>query len=773
MNKLALVMIVKATDDEGDLLRNCLANISQHVDGIFINLNHREGSESSEHTAGVARSFATKVIDTVWHDDFAEARNSILAEVPNDYTHILWLDTDDTVEHPEKIKKLIEKTEADAIYADYLYEADESGNPLTIHAVARVFRNNGSQEWRGRIHETLVEMRGVSRVGTKDFRVVHHSNPERRTASTERNIRLLELELSEQEQVDPRTIYYLGCSYVDVGRYAEAKEYLHRYLELSGWDQERCAAHVKLGRVYLNEGDRFNAKNHFVLAIGEDPASAEPRVELGSLELEVKQYHKARKWLESVLAMEDSLTTLERNPMNATFRTYLLLADVYMGLGGSYLDKALEYAKKALAYKRKDKKLKDYVKAIAQVVEDKQMLEGIVKVAKRLKKNGEDDKIKSLAYSVPRQLDDNPLILKMRDEHFVWPDKSIAIVCGDSADEEWGPWSLEKGIGGSEEAVVRLGRQLSSIGYKVVVYGKPMNRAGMYDGVMYRNFWELNLQDTFDVFVSWRMPGLFDREIDARKKYLWLHDVVETGEFTSERLANLDKVIVLSEYHRSLFPDIPDEKIFMSANGIDPEEFAALDGVKRDPHRIFYGSSHVRGLEYLYDIWPEVKAAVPDATLDVYYGRETYDAINAGNPERLKWMDDMQLRAKKLDGVIDHGKISQKQIAEEMSKSGVWAYPCPFPEIYCITAIKAQAAGCVPVTSNYAALDETVQYGQKVPFKKMSQKWLDTYKEALIWWLQHADKQDAIRVGMKAWGRSNSWASVAEAWVYEFERSDG
>lgn len=772
MNKLALVMIVKASDDEGDLLRNCLANISQYVDGIFININHKKGIKPSEHTEGVARSFATKVIKTEWHDNFAEARNRILAEVPDEYTHVLWLDTDDTVEHPEKIKQLIEKTEADAIYADYLYETDESGNPLTIHAVARVFKNNGAQEWKGRIHETIVEKRGIPRVGTKDFRVIHHSNPERRLQSTKRNIRLLEIDLKEQgNKLDPRTIYYLGCSYIDIGEVEKAKGYLNTYLEMSGWDQERAAAHVKLGRVYLNEGDRFAAKRHFVMAIGEDPMSADPRVELGSLELEIKQYHKARKWLESVLEIKENLTTLERNPMNYTFRTYLLLADVYLGLGGSYLDKALEYAKKALKFKRKDKKIREYVKTIEAVVEDKKILESLVLVAQRLKKNKEDDKIKTLAYSVPKQLDDNPLILKMRDEQFEWPEKSIAIACGDSPDDEWGPWSLEQGIGGSEEAVIRLSRQLVALGYKVVVYGKPMDAAGFYDGVMYRNFWELSLKDKFDIFVGWRMPGLFDNEIHARKKYLWLHDVVKKGEFTPERLANLDKVIVLSKYHRSLFPNIPDDKIMMSANGIDPEEFEPGDTV-RDPHKIFYGSSHVRGLAYLYDIWPEVKKAVPDATLDVYYGRGTYDAVNQGNPERLKWMDDMQLRAKELEGVTDHGKISQHQIVQEMFRSGLWAYPCPFPEIYCITAIKAQAAGAIPVASDYAALDETIQFGHKQTFREFDSSDLQTYKESLIWWLKHPEEQEKIRPEMMEWATQHSWARVAEAWAYEFEKTD-
>jgi glycosyltransferase involved in cell wall biosynthesis len=173
-------------------------------------------------------------------------------------------------------------------------------------------------------------------------------------------------------------------------------------------------------------------------------------------------------------------------------------------------------------------------------------------------------------------------------------------------------------------------------------------------------------------------------------------------------------------------------------------------------------------LKYIYDIWEDVKKAVPDATLDVFYGRETYDAINAGNPERLKWMDDMQLRAKELDGVTDHGKVSQDDIVRHSFESGVWAYPTLFSEISCITAMKNQAAGAVPVCSDFAALDETVQFGEKMDLGKLTDKDLEHYKERLIWWLLHPEEQEKIRPDMMRWSReNNSWASVAEKWAAE------
>lgn len=780
--KIAAILIVKGTDDEAPHLRRCLENISGHVDGIFVNVNAPKGQKPSKRVVKIAKQYG-EVIETVWENDFAKARNENLAQVPDDYDWIIWLDSDDTIDKPQKIRQVAEVSDGfDSVYVDYLYDRDEEDNPLTVHLVARLFKNNGAHLWKGSIHETLIETRGVAQGATKDFIVIHHADGERTQRSFERNVDMLEQQLiAESDEPDPRTFYYLASTYMDAGREDDALKIFEDYLTLSGWDQERSVALTKMGRIVLEKGDRTKAKEYFARAVAEDPANPEPRVEMGSLEVELKRYDKAISWLEYVITMEKNMTTLERNPMAYTFRTYLLLADSYVNMGGKYLEKAVEYSEKAKKYKKKDKDIKAWVKMIHSVEGDYNLTKDILNVYRRLKKNKEDDKAEKLLEAIPKQLDDNPVFVSLRNQGSEkWPEKSIVIMTGDTMIEEWGPWSLDVGIGGSEEAIIRLSTHLRDLGYKVVVFGKPGKQAGLIDGVMWRNFWEINMNDEFDIFVAWRAPYLFDREIKARKKYLWLHDVMEPGEFTTARLANLDKVIVLSEYHRSLFPMIPEEKIMMSGNGIDPEEFDLKGRAveKRDPHKIFYGSSHVRGLAYLYEIWPDVKKAVPDATLDVYYGRESYDAVHKGNPERMKWMDDMVAKARTLDGVTDHGKVSQQDIVQHISESGVWAYPCPFPEIYCITAIKAQAGGAIPVASNFAALDETIQFGVKLPMQEQKEganlgkgdtKFLEEYKAKLIDMLQHPDKQEKIRPKMQAWAKTKSWKAVAEQWNQSFQ----
>ena len=174
----------------------------------------------------------------------------------------------------------------------------------------------------------------------------------------------------------------------------------------------------------------------------------------------------------------------------------------------------------------------------------------------------------------------NQIITQMAQSVFpprTWGDKEIAFFIGPGF-EVWSPKTIEeKGSGGSEEAVYRLSKEFTKLGYKVTVYADPGADRGMHDGVDYRNFYEMNWRDYFNILITWRRPDVMEMEMKAKRHYLWLHDVPMIREFTPERLGRLDKVIVLSEYHASLLNPItfegkrygvPREKLYISRNGV-------------------------------------------------------------------------------------------------------------------------------------------------------------------------------------------------------------
>ncbi len=141
-------------------------------------------------------------------------------------------------------------------------------------------------------------------------------------------------------------------------------------------------------------------------------------------------------------------------------------------------------------------------------------------------------------------------------------------------------------------------------------------------------------------------------------------------------------------------------------------------------HSVGYFSAYYRGLECLLKMWRDIRAQVPDATLDVYYGWESWVAMQGEDD----FYERMNILFEELadEGVTVHGRVSHQELANAMKEIQVWAYPTEFPEIHCITALKAQEAGCYPVTTNVAALAETVQCGTQIKTRKI---YSDEYKQ--------------------------------------------
>lgn len=189
---------------------------------------------------------------------------------------------------------------------------------------------------------------------------------------------------------------------------------------------------------------------------------------------------------------------------------------------------------------------------------------------------------------------------------------------------------------------------------------------------------------------------------------------------------------------------------------------------ERNPHLMVYGSSYDRGLEHLLKLWPKIKAEVEDAELHVFYGWNLFDKVYHDNPASQAWkakMNEMMTQP----GITHLGRISHEAVKKEMQIAGIWAYPTHFGEISCITAMKAQAYGAIPVVIEYAALEETVQYGIKVKGDIYDPDVKDAYVKALISLLKDTKQQDHIRPKMMEWAKKFSWENVAKQWSDEFK----
>jgi glycosyltransferase involved in cell wall biosynthesis/tetratricopeptide (TPR) repeat protein len=798
--KIALAMIVKDTEPVEFLIR-CLSTAAPYIDGIFLTLNSKEEKESKDakklrktlDTYAIVHMFPPITFSyTKWEGDFAKARNFNFNQVPAEFEYILWLDADDILRGGQNLRKIAEEAlEKDfgAVFFNYLYRVEMDGdkikNVLIEHLRERLIRNDKRYIWVSPIHETLIPQRDTNQTDSGLCDVVHLSNDERASTAIFRNIDILEKQLESQgKQQDPRTIYYLAKAYFDLRtpeNWDKAMVMMKNYLfgsetnTPSGWAEERAQAYEYLAEIYRDRGQFNQALKCILNALQEDPKFPNFYIDMALIYMYSKDWAKAKFWAELSQSIPYPKTTLVTNPKDMQVRVMEVLFNV--ALNTNDLERAHELSEKILSYFPDSEDVKNRAIAIRAIRDNNVIAHKFIDVARFLNTTGQIDRLQSLVKAIPRQIEEEPIMIGLARDFMPprrWGDNEIAILCGKGF-EKWSPKNIETGIGGSEEAVIYLSNELTKLGWKVTVFADPQDDAGIYDGVSYVPYYKMNPKDGFNILIVWRAVGAFDTVFDTKKTYLWLHDIQNPQEYMPSRLEKIDKIFTLSKWHRDNLPNVPDDMFMVTGNGINLSHFEELDkeNIERDPYRMVWTSSYDRGLEHLLKMWPDIKKDAPKANLHIFYGWNLFDTIHRNNPERLAWKTKIE-ELMKQDGITHHGRVGQIDILREMYKAGVWAYPTHFGEISCITAMKAQAAGAIPVVCAYAALKETVQHGVKINVDESDIYDPDIkreFKNQLVKVLNLGKTQEDIREPMTKWARETfGWSTIADQWNKEFKR---
>lgn len=771
MNKtIGLCMIVK--DEIADVVR-IIKHYGKCFDKIYITVTNESKLAEFKELPTLMDEYNSYINISYfeWVKDFSKARNFNFEQADTDF--IFWMDSDDALHNPEGIKKLPETyPQVDAFYMKYLYAFDESGNCMMEHQRERLVSNNKSLVWKGRVHESLIpaEDSTVVRAECTDVLVIHQAKFEHSIESHKRNLEILVNEWNQdREKTDPRTISYLAGELTALRRFDEAIKFYEKHIQLSGWPEDKYLSWQKIAQNLIsmflekNDPELLNtAISSLIEASLMFPEIPDSYLTIGECYWHLKEWEKAIEWTNMGLSKKIPTHLPYYDPTRYTLRPLPILAYAYLNL--NEIDKAYALMKSALDKAPKNPFIKDNYPFFEKVYNETQLFKNFVNIAKYLEAN-DKEKTAKLADIIPNDVAGDDRFIQLRNRYSpakVWDNDSIVIWCGNSA-EEWAPTSVIKGIGGSEEAVIYLSKELTALGYNVTVYNNCGELEGIYDGIEYKNYWHFNKNDVFNIIISWRQ-NIFNAGVFGRKKLVWLHDVPFKNDWSEEAFENVDKVIVLSNYHKTLFPNAPEDKIYVSTNGINVFDFIKVENeiIERNPHRIIYGSSYNRGLENLLDMWPDIRKEVPDAELHCFYGWNTFDAMNSGNEDLMRWKKQL-IEKMQQPGIIDHGRVGHSKLLKEYAKSGIWAYPTFFKEINCITALKAQASGCWPVYNNLYALQDTCKFGYGVK-QADEQTMLADFKDKLINALK-VPATDLEREQMKREIRRNyDWDVVAKDW---------
>ena len=581
--KIALALIVK-DDTEVTILKRAIESVKDHVDGIFIT-----GTKEPQ----VKIKKLCKKIGAVWSwykwdKNFSNARNFNFKQVPKEFKWIFWLDADDRVEGADKFQDAIAIAEANnikAVFARYLYqvELDEKGNVKQIlieHLRERLIKNEDLFEWVAPIHETLIEKVPCDKTDYQGFWVVHLAQFKDLEASMYRNIEILEQNVLDNPN-DPRPIYYLAKAYFDThepmilyeklgnGLDSYTMELFKDYIKKSGWPEERSQCWEYLSMVHRERGEYKVAIHALLEALDEEPKFPSIYIQLALCNVYLKDWSRAMHWLKIAGGIDMPKTTLVVNPRDYKSMMLEVLYHIYLNTG--QLEKCQKVTIALLELLPTDLNA-GRVRDITDLTKRNNIAHTVVKLAYHLKETKQWDRLNHLVEAIPQEIAMEPTLVQLRNEFSVpkkWADNEITIFCGPGF-EKWSPKNVAQGIGGSEEAVIYLSKELAKLGWKVTVYADPQDEAGNHDGVEYVPYYYANWKDEFNIFVSWRHIDIFDiQTFKAKKAYLWNHDIQNPLTYTPERVAKFDKAFFLSKWHRSNVPDLSEDKVIITSNGID------------------------------------------------------------------------------------------------------------------------------------------------------------------------------------------------------------
>jgi tetratricopeptide (TPR) repeat protein len=510
-----------------------------------------------------------------WCDDFSAARNFNLEQVDTDFW--LWLDDDDDIVGADRLKELVslmDTNSVDVLQLKYDYAQNTQGEGVSDHWRERIMRTSYEGHWDAPVHETF---QGPPARWEQSTLVVvkHNKTPDEAVASMERNQKILQTHF--EKTGDPRDAYYLGMDGLAHQKYKEAIEWFLKHIDTSGSEEDIYRSWCRIGDCLLLTGEYDKALIAIDSALRIRPAFPDAYYILVLIYGFQEKYENAIEWLNVAMTKKIPETLHMVDPTLYRYRGIAMGAQCCL-FSGKVKEAFILYQHVTKENPNFFKELSekdgiDWDTAFMDAYSDLKALDS----AKYLLyyAAGNEGKPEKVFESLPERIFSDIRLAPERSKFIKpkkWPAKSIAIYTGRSS-EPWGPDTLDKGMGGSEEAVVYLSRELAKLGWQVTVFNER-DEDLVDQGVTYKPWTTINPLDEFDVFVAWRLAGL-TRDIKARVKAVDLHDTpIGHAQITNTDIKNTDKFFFKSKFQLDFSSNKPPkDAVVIVGNGIKADQF--------------------------------------------------------------------------------------------------------------------------------------------------------------------------------------------------------
>lgn len=717
---LELVMIVK---NSGDVLRDCLRLVKPYIDYWTI-----LDTGSVDHTQQIIKEELNGIDGSLFQEsfiDFSTTRNRAFELSPKKCKYMIVLDDSYELHGGKELRELLQTSVVpsysikigthNGVHLDSYYY---SSRILKSALVLKELR------YKGRVHEAIyckqTQIISNHHIYINDIPDQVHTLRTKQRLKSDINGLLLD---EKDDPTNPRTLYYLSRTYSAMQQYDSAITYCNKLVLLQNIQREYqfFANYEKTNLQFELDQDKQAFRKSLLSVQKKFKERAEPVYKLSILLYEEQRYE------EMIQVLERLLTMSVPNVMNTILETSIY--EYYIPY--LYIDCHF--------------KLRKFEKAIPLL-------------QKMIENYPFDQPLLNMKYTVC----DTQIVAEKLTRN------STVVIHMGGFSRPWDP-KHETSISGSEYMAINMAKELTKIGYRVIMFGffekDDTNYQGIYEGVQYIDnnyFPEFSLKYVIDYLIISRHVSNLVYYDNIKNVYLWTHDVLPIFKKHSSiiqiHIKKFKGIIAISQWQKEFMKQklgIAESSFILSRNAIYTERF--LSTPPKIPFRFIYTSDASRGLHHLIHMMPSIKARYPLTTLSIF------TKINLIDQELVD-------KIRSLDYVTLNGRVTQDVISYELLRSDIWLYPTDFEETYCISALEAMAAGCLVATVKYAGLQYTVG-NRGIMCEAPIEKHYDTLLKKLFFVIDHPEIKTQYVSKAREWALTQTYQSLALEWKNMFSSS--
>lgn len=717
MEKKTLISLVMIVKNEEEILRRALDSVKSIVDEYVI-----VDTGSTDSTKEIIKEYGE--LHEIPFEDFVTTKNKAIALAKGEY--ILFMDADEVViEGKEFIQEWVVK--GITALSCPIVEGSE-GAVVKQYDRVRLWKNFNGWKFEGPgVHEYVTGPGATVR----DFRIkVQHLHD--KTGKVEsyqsrfQGYEKILLKAIEKNPEDSRAWFYLGRTYTDLGRTFEAIDAYEHYLTLKNnhFKDERWYAQFEIACLWKEQGQYDKAQAAITKCINIDERRAEAYNLEGLMLYNLGQWETAVEWFKVAFNMpipNDVILFQSPQDHHEIPAEYLLLC----------YDKLHQH---------------DEAFKLAQMIVE------------------EHEQRKELH---PRIV--NNLIWETKKVH-----QLIFMTLGNTPEKVYSGMMDHQGVGGVETTYLELSEELQKLGHDVYLFCKCDEAHKSENGVYYIPYQDIDSYKDFnpDVVITSRWFEPF-KTFEKAKRIIWLQDAHFADPSYPEAFEDASHIICSSRWHQQYIAErfrlqFDQSKVKILPLSIRKELF--YGPAEKDPNLVVYSSNPDRGLYTLLDMWEEITKRLPDIKLHITYGWEGLRTWS-DSPQWQSKIDADEAKCRsyeeKFPNVKFLGRLTKKQLAEELKKATLCLYPNNFWETFCITALETQAAGTPMVTTSIGALDTTLDIDGNflIDSNPVGKYYKQTFIEIVEKLMTNPQEVDSLKkYCLKKAKEHPTWGDVALRW---------